>query len=546
MPANIGLAGAISGISQGLNQGLMNSYNIRKDTQKMAQQQQLFDRQMTSYDKQDTEKDLQIQQMQLQLKDLQNKQTKQDTYDAFSGYRASGDTKFLNQAIKNNPKLKDLSGVARFDSVHPEADKNLLETSGITEHQYGADPNRYVKITTPDGDIKITDMNAAYAVTGYLNTLKKEELDDLTLRSKKAQTTLNELKVGDAEQWLKDNPTKTYTDYLTKAQATKSASVKDMDFLNWKKLPGNSNKTYSEYNNLGKTSSTRMTSANLKDEYANLRVLDSEGKLDKPESVRLKVLHELFSTDNDEKRDILKTGMGIVDKYYGEGNLFNQDISKEDIINTKLYAQQAGIKPDSKPNQDLKDQFITLKIGKRLDKEVSELKDDEISRGIIDTGIQKVSKLLGDETFKKLSDADKAKALKSIEMKTKLGKFLAKYINGISGTAVAEQEYNRLSELFSGSNLENTEALKQGVKTFVRELDKEFRNTAKTSLLDNPSTTLDLVSKYKKLGFKEPEQIKEPEQQSNNGPKVGDIMDGYKFLGGNPADQNSWEQVQGG
>lgn len=30
---------------------------------------------------------------------------------------------------------------------------------------------------------------------------------------------------------------------------------------------------------------------------------------------------------------------------------------------------------------------------------------------------------------------------------------------------------------------------------------------------------------------------------SSSGPKAGDVVDGYRFKGGNPADQTSWEQV---
>lgn len=486
-------------------------------------------------------------------------------------YKYAHQTPGFLDKLKSAPSL-DFQDFTQINFSNPEDIQNLkelgIDTTKIEDNKDSQDAlqSSLMKVIGKDGKSRIVPIDSIIKQTNSYEFYTKEQRDKydsnlgfinntikgLTIQEQEAKKGKDKLTIAsiqkqaeDMTKYFKENPDKTYTDYLNSQKPSNLNDVQAKEFLDWKKLPGNENKTYSEYNNLGKDTRTKITSANLKDEYANLRVLESEGKLDKPSSVRLKVLHELFSTDNDEKRDILKTGMVIVDKYYGEGKLFNQDISKEDIINTKLYAQQSGIKPDSKSNQDLKDQFITLKIGKRLASEVSELKDDEISRGIIDTGIQKVSKLLGDETFKKLSDEDKAKVLKSIEMKTKLGKFLAKYINGISGTAVAEQEYARLSELFSGSNLENTEALKQGVKTFVSELDKEFRNTAKTSLLDNPSTTLDLVSKYKKLGFKEPEQIKEPDQQSNNEPKKGDIVQGYKFLGGNPADQNSWEQVQG-
>lgn len=43
-----------------------------------------------------------------------------------------------------------------------------------------------------------------------------------------------------------------------------------------------------------------------------------------------------------------------------------------------------------------------------------------------------------------------------------------------------------------------------------------------------------------------PELIKQkPKAKAvSNVPKPGDVVDGYRFKGGNPADQNSWEQVQ--
>jgi len=486
------IGAGIAEASKEVQKGMVQAYDIksRRDLQaQQLQRQNTLDIQRQSQFEQESKlKDIQLQQMQIQLKQLTDDIAKKDTYSGFDAYRVSkGDTKFLNNKLKN-PNIKKvakgINGFYKID-INSQQDLELLKKKGLTPEDIEdekSDAPRYVKVTIDNsnpGSFEILDLYTLYAGTGYMNTMKKEEIEALTLKAKKLALKKEQSVAG-----------------LQKIK-TKS-EVEAQDFLQWKKIPGNENKTFSEYEQIGKpVEQPTVTTATLKDEYANLKIEASNGELSKDKQVRMDVLNKLFSTDNDEKRQILSDGIKITSKY--KGNLFDIDINDKDIIAAKLYAQQAGIKPDAKANRELKDQFNTVKTGKRLVKEIEKLGDEELSRGLYDTGIQKMKKLLSDKKFEDMSEEEKAKALTSINMNTKLGMFLAKYIKSISGTAVAEAEYNRLKDLFSGSSFDNIQSLKEGVKAFVGELDTQFKDSLQTSLLDNPATTLDLAKRYKDL-----------------------------------------------
>ena len=84
---------------------------------------------------------------------------------------------------------------------------------------------------------------------------------------------------------------------------------------------------------------------------------------------------------------------------------------------------------------------------------------------------------------------------------TKTGSFLAKYIKSISGTAVAEKEYDRLANVLQGGgSFENIQTLKQSFSTFGMDLDRDMRSSFEANYLDNTSTVLDLTKKYKAEG----------------------------------------------
>jgi len=407
-----------------------------------------------------------------------------DLDDATKELISNNDYERFNRTIKNNPILQDkFKELYNTEYIRPidfnsDIDRRQLKALGVEPNlldEQGIDGIRSNFYMTSNSEL--VSLPDFVKDTGYVKRMTTRELDNyvstLDKLSKIGQKpTLNEIKAEDALQWLQANPDKNFIDYenLNRQEAAPS-------------------------------------SASLKDEYVNLQVAAANGTLDKDNSVRLKVLDKLFSTDNDEKRQILSSGLEIVDKY--KDNLFNSDILKDDIIAAKLYTDQSGMKVDTKTSTELKDQYNVLRNGKRLYDEVSALKDEELSRGLYDVGLQKVKQLFSDDTFNSNSPEEKAKILKSIDMNTKLGMFLAKYIKSISGAAVSDSEFARLRDLFNGSILNNTQTLKAGVHTFVAELDNQFKDVAKTNLLNDPATTLDVVRMYDKdigKGFETTEQ----------------------------------------
>jgi len=400
-------------------------------------------------------------------------------------YNTWNNTPGLKESIANAPSLNavDIAPVNYNDPNDVEQLKSIGITNLNDKEVQDALNSSFMKVQGKDGKWRVTPVDSIVKETNTWNMFSTKQQEDYTKRAQ----YINSVLIGkNPELAARQDEVNIKMDELK----TKDTELKLSDAEKW--LLANPDKTYTDYKNQGKTTS----SASLKDEYANLQVAKAKGELDKDNEIRLQVLDKLFSTDSDEKKKILTKGLEIVDKY--KDNLFNKPISKEDVITAKLYADQSSMKVDTKTSKELKDQYNVLRNGKRLYDEVSALKDEELSRGIYDTGLQKVKQLFSDNKFNSNSPEEKAKILKSIDMNTKLGMFLAKYIKSISGAAVSDNEFARLRDLFSGSILNNTQTLKAGVTTFVEELDKQFKDISKTNLLNDPATTLDVVRMYDK------------------------------------------------
>jgi hypothetical protein len=109
----------------------------------------------------------------------------------------------------------------------------------------------------------------------------------------------------------------------------------------------------------------------------------------------------------------------------------------------------------------------------------------------------------------------------------------------LSGAAVAVQEAARLSPYIPQVTDTKTKVLEN-----LRNLKKEYTYTN-----DTLTSTFNEDQGYRPLNVKSvtqtQQQTTEPKQKESapKAPKVGQVMNGYRFKGGNPADQNNWEKM---
>jgi hypothetical protein len=109
----------------------------------------------------------------------------------------------------------------------------------------------------------------------------------------------------------------------------------------------------------------------------------------------------------------------------------------------------------------------------------------------------------------------------------------------LSGAAVAIQEAARLSPY-----IPQVTDTKQKVLENLNNLKQEYTYTN-----DTLTSTFNEDQGYRPLNVKAAtqtqQQTTEPKQSQSvpNAPKVGQVMNGYKFKGGNPADKNNWEKM---
>jgi hypothetical protein len=122
----------------------------------------------------------------------------------------------------------------------------------------------------------------------------------------------------------------------------------------------------------------------------------------------------------------------------------------------------------------------------KLSKEIHSLKDEELSKGIQDQGIKAISSYFSDTDFKKLPTAEQEKILKSIKFESKIGNLVSQYIKSISGTAVAEAEYQRLSNLFGTDKLKNIDTMKSALSGWIGSMNTEVNLNIENSKTQNP------------------------------------------------------------
>ena len=227
------------------------------------------------------------------------------------------------------------------------------------------------------------------------------------------------------------------------------------------------------------------------------QVIAGGGKLSPSQRVDYKVKKDYIDSEGDVERDIVDNGAKILTKYTGK-DLFESNISSDDIASMRTYNNKLDKKTDTKESNELRDSYTVLQASKRITEDLNKIKPEELERGVLDWSGSKLKEWFSDDVFAGLTQEQKRSKLLTATTNTKVGSFLAKYIKSISGTAVAEKEYDRLATvLMGGGQGVNIQTFLQSFKSFGSELNANFKNENNVRFDVDALTSMQLSKRYK-------------------------------------------------
>ncbi|WP_198164363.1 hypothetical protein, partial [Bradyrhizobium jicamae] len=116
------------------------------------------------------------------------------------------------------------------------------------------------------------------------------------------------------------------------------------------------------------------------------------------------------------------------------------------------------------------------------------------------------------------------------------------------GSGISDHEIAQWKGTLNAS--QSPEQLKGAVKTAIGLMESRLYalNDQRDRGMNTSSQPRDLLTDKSKAALAKIEEwangdTKAESKPSAGAPKVGDVQQGYRFKGGNPADRNSWERV---
>lgn len=237
------------------------------------------------------------------------------------------------------------------------------------------------------------------------------------------------------------------------------------------------------------------------------------------QSYRLDKVKKEKLTDFDKTRALVEENSKLKsDIYAGKTNI--ESVTREDIFKINAIERVSNFPGlGKKEKQLIRNSEQTLATGQRLTDVLNEIGNEKIHRGMFDTIQSKLQTWISDGSWDTMDEEAKKKALLSIRVNTKLGNALAQYIKSISGTAVAQSEYDRLLKVFTSGNFSNIQSLKESVGTFYSDLAESHHTRLNDNLLEGGSFILNKLKTHnKRFGSTEKEPKKEPNEISKRPP----------------------------
>ena len=483
-----GIAAGLQGYSQGTARGMQmaNAQNSERRKQQLQAKQleQLKYQADTRTPVDDVKKQQEL--MAKKNKLLTTKLTKQMTFDAFSSYNADGDVRHINNA------LKDLSDIMPnvyvpgtvVMKIDPENDSSLVNQmiqKGVIKKWGPKASKSFLKVFKPgETEPSVFDINQLQASTGYTKHMTQEQ----------------------------------FAQYAQEVAIAKDKSTAELNMAKAKAVLN------------PKPSSSR------RDTLKQLRTVNSSAMFGKPfDKLTAEQQHEVDATAS----IVMNQGKGAAKENSDINQLTN--IVKENIDmytsgkydkDKAIYNEQAYIK-QAKDTKPLIAAQTTLNANAQVISQVDKILSGSAVK--VDKDIISNAKTYAEKIFGKKD----AQAFDNVNYDTQVGMILADYLHAKSGTAVAESERAFIKNLITGGDLAD--------ETYQRKALESFKNFMYTQGKSVADTYMDKLP-YSAHKFTDTASIKDTKPHTVNGPEIGTISNGYKFLGGNPNDPKSWEEVK--
>lgn len=406
---------------------------------------------------------------------MEKDKARQSAFYAFDSFETSGDTKYLNLAIKDNPILQDamkqtgITGIGNIKDLSPEKLKSL----GYREEEFV----RPVVYHKADGTMQIGDMFSEYGKFGYLERAKDNVIQDYEMKVQGLKLQQAELDTS-----VKSVEADNYLSYVEGMISKGQVPLSMKEFGKPAKGAGGG-------------SSDLKTKTQAVALLAELATKPDE-ELTELERNQKNYFTKYVETDSDVKRQIISAGLKTSDKFID--GVSNKEVTLDDIKAVNTAAALVGDNGDKATTKALTDNYVTLKQGYKLAENVNALGNDEIERGLVDQGFLEVKKIFSDTDFDELSPEEKAKTLQTVKFNTRLGSYLADYIRSISGTAASEAEFIRLKTVLTGGVFNNTQTLKSAINEFVSVEDEKFKSNLDAKYMLSKTEALKLKYSYDK------------------------------------------------
>jgi hypothetical protein len=356
------------------------------------------------------------------------------------------------------------------------------------DNYFFADPER-IKAFDSNNLLPDTQQHMSLSSQGVVNT---KVLDQQIGDAKDNAPTYSDVPTN--EQWT---PVAYVPKTTTKSTETKYSErlISSYSEAEQKKLKAEGYISTDTISNATAVSFLKEDSANEKlwnERKFLLKKQDTKG-LSTEEKRNLANLNEKLQTDTAIRNEKLELGKNLKDGFIG-GDYTKLNIPN--ISDIESYENQTNFKNTANMKL-LSDSESTLAVGQRLTTMLDKTKNETINRGVADNIVQTINGLRSDDAFNDMSSEDKAKHLSTVMAKTSIGNALAQYIKTISGTAVADAEYERLSKIFTTGDYNNIQSVRQAVTTFYDDLGFAHEQRLKDNVRAGGSAVLSKLRVHK-------------------------------------------------